>query len=59
MGEFKQKIISYLYGIFPLKELQLDKDEFSEMNEENEFLRGVKGLDKTKIVQNLHSGRYF
>ena len=53
MGEIKRKIISLLYRLFPQKEIQLNKEEFSEINEEHKFLKGLRGPDKIKVAKHL------
>jgi hypothetical protein len=50
MGEFKRKIVQFLYRLFPQKELQYEKNEFDEINKEHKSIRGVKGSDKIKVA---------
>jgi len=53
MGELKRKIIQFLYKILPQEELQIEKDEFDEINKESRLLKGVKGSDKIEVAKNL------
>lgn len=50
MGEFKRRVIQFLYKLLPQRELQYEKNELDEINKEHKTLRGVKGLDKVKVA---------
>lgn len=53
MGELKRRIIQFLYRLLPQKEIQLDKEEFNDINEEHKLLRGLKGSDKIKVAKHM------
>ena len=53
MGELKRRIIQFLYRLLPQKEIQLDKEEFNDINEEHKLLRGLKGSDKLKVAKHM------
>jgi hypothetical protein len=53
MGEFKRKIVLFLFRLFPQKAIQYNKEEFSEINDEHKLLKGVKGSDKIKVALHL------
>ena len=53
MGEIRIRIISFLYRLFPQKRIQWEKEEFSKINNEHKFLKGVEGSDKIKLAKHL------
>lgn len=53
MRELKQRIIMFLYRLFPQKAVQYGKDEIRETNDESSLLKGVKGSDKIKIAVHM------
>lgn len=53
MREIKEKIILLLYRIFPQRRIQYEKEEFSDLNNEHKFLKGIKGSDKIRVAKHL------
>jgi hypothetical protein len=53
MGQLKLRITAFLYRIFPQKQIQFEKEEFSEINKEHKLLKGVKGSDKVKLAKHI------